>query len=328
MKQTPNYNFNKLEGPDTADLTQFNPNWDALDTNLKQLSDEHVAHKADDATHSKEWKPTEPAQSGNEYPLGLTRADVFSASGWPKTGTMLTNKVNDIRLFQYLHQHSSGPGSPDWGWSDFERLITDAGGTMTGGLSAPTFRRRNIGTAQYIHDHFEHNGVSRWRFVTEADADFAIYDYDDVGGSPRRTVNIEKDTGNLVIKGDVYTLNGSYYVHAYPGANAHYWLRDENGSNQGIFYWDRGNDWVIIRRYASDGASREGQITISATEVTFDFHKMYHEGNSGPFYKGTGSPEGVVTAPVGAIYQRTDGSAGTTLYVKEEATGNAGWEAK
>jgi len=42
---------------------------------------------------------------------------------------------------------------------------------------------------------------------------------------------------------------------------------------------------------------------------------------------GTGSPEGVVTATVGAIYQRTDGGVGTTLYVKETGSGNTGWEA-
>ena len=43
---------------------------------------------------------------------------------------------------------------------------------------------------------------------------------------------------------------------------------------------------------------------------------------------GSGSPEGVVTADVGAIYRRTDGGAGTTLYVKESGTGNTGWVAK
>lgn len=43
---------------------------------------------------------------------------------------------------------------------------------------------------------------------------------------------------------------------------------------------------------------------------------------------GTGSPEGVVTAPVGSLYTRTDGGAGTTLYVKESGTGNTGWAAK
>lgn len=46
------------------------------------------------------------------------------------------------------------------------------------------------------------------------------------------------------------------------------------------------------------------------------------------YLNGTGSPEGVVTAPVGSLYTRTDGGAGTTLYVKESGTGNTGWVAK
>lgn len=41
-----------------------------------------------------------------------------------------------------------------------------------------------------------------------------------------------------------------------------------------------------------------------------------------------GSPEGVVTAPVGAIRTRLDGGAGSTLYVKESGTGSTGWVAK
>lgn len=43
---------------------------------------------------------------------------------------------------------------------------------------------------------------------------------------------------------------------------------------------------------------------------------------------GTGTPEGVVTAPVGSLYLRTDGGAGTTLYVKESGAGNTGWVGK
>jgi hypothetical protein len=45
-------------------------------------------------------------------------------------------------------------------------------------------------------------------------------------------------------------------------------------------------------------------------------------------YQGTGTPEAVVTAPVGAIYQRLDGGAATSFYVKESGTGNTGWVAK
>ena len=42
---------------------------------------------------------------------------------------------------------------------------------------------------------------------------------------------------------------------------------------------------------------------------------------------GEGSPETVVTAPVGSLFLRTDGGASTTMYVKESGTGNTGWRA-
>ena len=45
--------------------------------------------------------------------------------------------------------------------------------------------------------------------------------------------------------------------------------------------------------------------------------------------KGTGDPTGVVGAPVGSIWSRTDGGVGTTLYVKESGGGGtSGWVAK
>lgn len=43
---------------------------------------------------------------------------------------------------------------------------------------------------------------------------------------------------------------------------------------------------------------------------------------------GSGTPESVVTAPVGSTYRRTDGGASTSFYVKESGTGNTGWVAK
>ncbi len=42
---------------------------------------------------------------------------------------------------------------------------------------------------------------------------------------------------------------------------------------------------------------------------------------------GHNSPEGVVTANIGSVYRRTNGSTGTTLYIKESGTGNTGWVA-
>lgn len=40
---------------------------------------------------------------------------------------------------------------------------------------------------------------------------------------------------------------------------------------------------------------------------------------------GTGTPEGAVTAPIGSIFHRIDGSTNTTLYRKESGVGNTGW---
>ena len=49
----------------------------------------------------------------------------------------------------------------------------------------------------------------------------------------------------------------------------------------------------------------------------------------GPYWRADAtSPEGVYTAPVGSIFSRTNGGAGTTFYVKESGTGNTGWVAK
>jgi hypothetical protein len=51
-------------------------------------------------------------------------------------------------------------------------------------------------------------------------------------------------------------------------------------------------------------------------------------GTAAIFTSGSGSPEGVITAPIGSLYTRTDGGAGTSFYVKESGTGNTGWIGK
>jgi len=50
--------------------------------------------------------------------------------------------------------------------------------------------------------------------------------------------------------------------------------------------------------------------------------------NTGPIdLFGTGTPEGSKTAPIGSTYRRSDGSTGTSFYIKESGTGNTGWVA-
>ena len=59
------------------------------------------------------------------------------------------------------------------------------------------------------------------------------------------------------------------------------------------------------------------------------FSTNFRPGAGGPIWtSGAGTPEGVVTGVVGSLFTRTDGGAGTTLYIKETGSGNTGWVAK
>jgi pectate lyase-like protein len=50
-------------------------------------------------------------------------------------------------------------------------------------------------------------------------------------------------------------------------------------------------------------------------------------GGSPTEWAGFGSPEGFIAADVGSTYLRLDGAVGSTMYVKEAASGTAGWRA-
>ena len=51
-------------------------------------------------------------------------------------------------------------------------------------------------------------------------------------------------------------------------------------------------------------------------------------GNNIKMLTGAGTPEGAEAAGIGSTYHRSDGSTGTSFYVKESGTGNTGWIAK
>jgi len=61
---------------------------------------------------------------------------------------------------------------------------------------------------------------------------------------------------------------------------------------------------------------------------SFNLTSQLYFNNNNYIQSGSGSPEGVVAAPVGSLFLRTDGSTSTTLYVKTSGTGNTGWTAK
>lgn len=116
-------------------------------------------------------------------------------------------------------------------------------------------------------------------------------------------------------------------------------VEDQNNVSTGLFNYLNMNNYGA----AYGPSSLKGQAGVYldqwATETqTYPFAAM--EGGKGfvvgngiaaptsLITSGTGSPEGVVTATIGSLFLRTDGSTSTTLYVKTSGTGNTGWTAK
>ena len=94
------------------------------------------------------------------------------------------------------------------------------------------------------------------------------------------------------------------------------------GSNFYISRW--GDGWTNLGLPVKINRAT-GKVTLGDVGSTAGLEF----GSSGPrIMSGTGSPESVVTAPVGSLWLRTDGGASTTLYVKQTGTGNTGWAAK
>lgn len=93
-----------------------------------------------------------------------------------------------------------------------------------------------------------------------------------------------------------------------------------NYKPDGVFLktWNLGADQI---RETFDPANADYHLS-DGSNVFFEVS------SSARLLYGTGTPEGNVAAPVGSLFRRTDGGAGTTLYVKESGTGNTGWVGK
>lgn len=82
-------------------------------------------------------------------------------------------------------------------------------------------------------------------------------------------------------------------------------------------------------RHWIPGADNVSNVGSTARRMANAYAVNVRPGAGGVIWtSGTGTPEGAVTAPVGSLFTRTDGGAGTTLYVKESGAGNTGWVAK
>lgn len=137
----------------------------------------------------------------------------------------------------------------------------------------------------------------------------------------------------VAFDGQVRRQDGRLYVCSADGLGGYSWVefvkntRTANGAGQ--FLEVKRTDGSQTATFGYDG---NGNLTAAPGTSLKDMvvtQGGFRLGAAGPFWRpGTGSPEGVLTAPVGSTYSRTDGGAGTTFYVKESGVGNTGWVAK
>jgi hypothetical protein len=111
--------------------------------------------------------------------------------------------------------------------------------------------------------------------------------------------------------------------------------------DKAMVFWDDLNEVVTIRTYNGaanvDGleVDKDGGVVVDGTATghskglgTLNVKNTIYLNGGVLWTSGSGTPESAVTAPVGSMYSRTDGGAGTSLYVKESGSGNTGWVGK
>jgi len=171
-------------------------------------------------------------------------------------------------------------------------------------------------------------------------ADNALVRFDGTGGKTVQNSGITvDDSGNissdLTVSKASPTLNvsassGSAIVQASAATAATAAFRWRSGSGTTVKWaWIRDtDDGLYLYRYPSSGVINT-VIDVSTGKWTFrdvGATAGLELGTSGPrVMSGTGSPEGVVTAPVGSMWTDEAATTGAIKWIKASGTGNTGW---
>ena len=142
------------------------------------------------------------------------------------------------------------------------------------------------------------------------------------------TVGRDVTMDNATVNGHVTVLAGDVrfdeerFVYSYAGGTVGQYMSgtyyDGSGGTQRVFL----NNAEVGRWTGTDLQVKSGNFVVSTSGKGITLPGGI------TWTSGAGSPEGVVTAPVGSLYSRSDGGLLTSLYVKESGAGNTGWIGK
>lgn len=135
------------------------------------------------------------------------------------------------------------------------------------------------------------------------------------------TDSILKDAGTGILKytSETNVAFGSVFQIENTSATA----------NAGAYISFKGDTNDTPVKIGSEGSNTFQMVLNDAESHSFtpDSLKFKDGNNEANIIVGTGTPETNVSAPIGSLFLRTNGSTGSTLYVKESGSGNTGWVA-
>lgn len=179
--------------------------------------------------------------------------------------------------------------------------------TMPVGNTAALTSRSLLGYNSYLESPYM-TGVMKFLYGATLNANYDI---------TQAEVSITRVNDALILKagptGRIALTPGNGAVSLEYAGAGEFWNTNNTLGAKTIWRTDNAGNLVLV-----PVAGKNVQISAAGLEIT----------NGGAqIQQGTGSPEGVITAPWGSLYLRRDGGAGTTLYV-HEGTGNTGWVGK
>lgn len=168
-----------------------------------------------------------------------------------------------------------------------------------------------------ISAYFELTGTSA-NFIDVVDAKYCTVVAPTVQGAGTRNINVAaasqmNELRNLLTNASTFTVTNAGYGSVITGTLVGV---TDTGTNTWLF--DQNNALMKLPKFIASSSSQPAVESSSGILGRF--------GASGAVIRaGSGTPEGVVTAPVSSVYLRSDGASGTTVYSKNSGSGNTGW---